>query len=76
MFWISRHTFDKSQTAQAEFALINTAASTRITFLELICAYGPGEHKMPRWVWDYIRTQDLQDLLHAAAQRTKRGSHV
>ena len=69
MFWISRHTFDKSHAAQTEIAIINTAASAKITFLELICAYGPGQHKLPRWAWDYLRTKDLQEILQTAATR-------
>jgi len=68
VFWISHHTFDKSQTALTELALINAAASRTVTFLELICAYDPGEHRIPRWAWDYLRAQDIQEVLRAASR--------
>jgi hypothetical protein len=67
--WISKAKLNSNDASQAEHAIINTTAIKPITLAEIICASDPGETQIPRWVWDYLKTCDIQDLFKTALRQ-------
>ncbi|KAH0542517.1 hypothetical protein FGG08_003113 [Glutinoglossum americanum] len=69
-YWIFSPKFGDTQPEKSPFAIVLNNASRTLTLAEVVCACGPGKTAIPRWVWEYLRAKDLDEVIREAGNRS------
>ncbi|KAH0562203.1 hypothetical protein GP486_003104 [Trichoglossum hirsutum] len=70
-YWIINLKFGDTQPEKSPYALVRNNASSILTLAEFVCACGPGKTAIPRWVWEYLQTTDINEVMLEAGEKGK-----